>query len=135
MTFRSIVFCGLVTALASAQDQPAPPSQPFQTVHFYKIDDQQPEVAAKLKTAYDDINKAISKAGCKRCVYHLWKAYGQADHGYNYVQVSWWPGREVYEKIHKDPGFLAAYQKSGKDLEGIVKEEVYNRMVEIIPGK
>jgi hypothetical protein len=118
-----------------AQEMPAPPSQPFQAVHLYHIDVPGPEAEKKMIDAYAEINKAIAKAGCKKCVYHLWKAHEQPEKGINYIQVSWWPGREIYEKVHKDAGFLAAGKKAEPAFGSMVKEQTYNRYVEIVPGK
>lgn len=132
LMFHRLALCfGLAAAGAMAQD--SPPVQPFQATHLLWIDLQQPNAEKTVLAAMAEMNKAIVKAGCRKCVYHLWKVAGEPNGNYNYLQISFWPGREVYDKVHNSPVYTAA-SKSWETLRSVVKGEVYNRYVEIKPG-
>src|SRR5579859_7817916 len=82
-----------------AQAQGTPPQEPFQAVHLIRVDTtSHPEAERTMLAAIADMNKAIVKAGCETCTYHLWKVTGDSGGRLNYLQISYWPGREVYEK-------------------------------------
>jgi hypothetical protein len=98
------------------------------------IDVQQPNAEKTVLAAIAGMNDAIVKAGCAKCVYHLWKVSGEPNGQYNYLQISFWPGREAYEKVHNSPEYSAA-SKNWPELRSVVKGEVYNRYVEIQPSK
>jgi hypothetical protein len=129
--FHKLAFCfGLAAISAIAQD--SPPVQPFHAVHLLWIDVQQPDAEKTVLAAIAGMNKAIVKAGCPDCVYHLWKVSGDPNGKYTYLQIFFWPGREVYNKVHDSPEYAAA-SRNWATLRSVVKEEVYNRYVEIQP--
>jgi len=78
------VTAGLLPAVAQSQD--TPPNQPFQAVHLIKVPS--PDAEKSLLAALTDINKAIDKAGCTKCGYHLWKVFGTQAGDYNYLWMS-----------------------------------------------
>src|ERR1700693_5972693 len=97
---RRLMCCAaVVLASALAQNDDAPPDQPFQAVHLINVPSADAEKA--LLATLADINAAITKAGCAKCSYHLWKIYGTQSGGYNYLWTSSWPGGDVYTKVHQ----------------------------------
>jgi hypothetical protein len=124
------VTAGLLPAVAQNQD--APPTQPFQAVHLIKV--ASPDAEKSLLAALIDVNKAIAKGGCAKCEYHLWKVFGTQAGDYNYIWISSWPGRDVYVKVHSSADYQAAINKH-PELEKIMDTQVYNRYVEVSPGK
>ncbi len=132
MRFPILAVCiALMATIAPAQDDA--PIQPFQAVHLFSIDLQKPNAEKTVLAAIAEMNRAIIKAGCPDCIYHLWKAYGDAGN-YNYIEISFWPGRDMYDKVHNDPSYMAASTK-WSDLRSVVKEEVYSRYVELATAK
>ena len=121
----------LVAGLGSSlRAQDTPPDQPFQAVHLLWIDTQQPDAEHRVQTAVASLNRAIVKAGCPDCTYHLWKVVDAAKGSYNYVQVSSWPSGAVYSRVHASPEYLAASKGWGM-LRSVVVREAYNRYVEV----
>ena len=128
----SLAFCaGLIVMTAMAQDLGLPPDQPFQAVHLISV---QPTAEKALLAAFADINMAIATAGCPQCAYHLWKVSGTQTGVYNYLQISSWPGREVYLKVHNSAEFNAAGKKH-PEVAPYFHAQVYNRYVEVTSGK
>ena len=121
---------GLVSAVAQNDDPP--PNQPFQTVHLINLRSADTEKA--FVAALTDINAAIAKAGCAKCEYHLWKVVGTQAGNYNYLWTSSWPGRDVYVKVHNSDVYQAAINKH-HELEAVMNAQIYNRYVEVTPGK
>jgi hypothetical protein len=115
-----------------AQNQDAPPNQPFQAVHLINLRSADAEKA--FMAALTDINAAIAKAGCAKCEYHLWKVIGTQAGDYNYLWASNWPGREVYLKVHNSAEYQAAISKH-QEMEAVMNTQIYNRYVEVTPGK
>ena len=124
------VTAGLLPAVAQNQD--TPPNQPFQAVHLIKVPS--PDAEKTLLAVLTDINKAIVKGGCPKCEYHLWKVFGTQAGDYNYLWMSSWPGRDVYVKVHNSADYQGAFNKH-PELEKIMDTQVYNRYVEVVPGK
>jgi hypothetical protein len=117
--------------LAQAQD--APPQEAFQAVHLIRVDTTSHPAAEKtILAAIAEMNKAIVKAGCKTCIYHLWKVAGDSTGRLNYLQISYWPGREVYEKVHSSAEYNEA-SKNWQSLRSVVADEDYFRFVELKP--
>jgi hypothetical protein len=131
-TLRLVICATAVLGFAVAQNQDAPPDQPFQAVHLINVPSADAEKA--LLTALTDINAAMAKAGCAKCAYHLWKVYGTQAGGYNYLWASTWPGRDVYNKVHSSPEYQAAIGRH-QAIEKIMDSQTYNRYVELTPGK
>lgn len=131
--FRNLVLCiGLAAGCVLAQGEP--PVGPFHTVHMIRIDGQQAGAERTMLTAIAAMNQAIVEAGCAECIYHLWKVSGEQQGTFNYLQISYWPGREVYDKVHNSPEYEAA-SKNWLLLRSAVMLELYNRFVEIKPDK
>jgi hypothetical protein len=125
---RAAVLAGL-GSLALSQERP--PDQPFQAVHMLTV---LPNEEKELLAATEDINRAIAKAGCPACIYHLSKVYGQPVGPFNYLQISNWPGREIYEKVHNSEEYNAAGKRHADILNIVYRVEVYNRYVEVKIG-
>ena len=126
---RVALFLSLVSLIltmgAVAQEQP--PEGPFKTVHLVTLDAAQ---EAKLTGTLAQFNAAIAKAGYPNAQYRLYKVAGKQQGQYSHLWVSSWSGRAEYEKIHN----LPAYQEASsllKDLTALMKDEAYNRFVEI----
>ena len=117
--------------LAQAED--TPPLEAFQAVHLIRVDPtSHPEAEKTMLAAIAEMNKAIVKAGCETCIYHLWKVAGDSGGGINYMQISYWPGREVYEKVHNSAEYSEA-SKNWQSLRSVVADEGYFRFVELKP--
>lgn len=127
--FRRLAWCvGLAAGCALAQGNA--PVEPFQAVHLIRLDMQKPDAEKTLMKAISEMNRAIAKAGCAKCVYQLWKVAGEQNGTFNFLQISSWPGRAVYDKVHNSPEYEAA-SKSWPELRSVVQEELYNRYVEV----
>ena len=130
---RSFVAILLITVAALAAPAisgqgapPAPPDQPFKTVHLLSLPSGVTESA--FLAVLNDMNQATSKAGCQTCIYHLFKVYGEQAGNYSYLYEAAWPGRAVYTKIHAAPEWMAA---SKRHPELGKATEIYNRYVEV----
>ena len=126
---RVALFLSLVSLIltmgAVAQEQP--PEGPFKTVHLVTLDAAQ---EAKLTGTLAQFNAAIAKAGYPNAQYRLYKVAGKQQGQYSHLWESSWSGRAEYEKIHN----LPVYQQASallKDLMPLMKDEAYNRFVEI----
>jgi hypothetical protein len=116
--------------LLQAQD---PPQDAFQAVHLIRVDTaSHPDAEKTMLAAIAEMNKAIVAAGCKACIYHLWKVVGDSKGNLNYLQISYWPGREVYEKVHNSAEYNEASKHWGS-LRSVVTDEGYFRFVELKP--
>jgi hypothetical protein len=128
-----LTFCAAIGMISGvAQNQDPPPNQPFQAAHLINLRSADAEKA--FLAAVTDINAAIAKAGCPKCAYHLWKVIGTQAGDYNYLWTSNWPGREVYLKVHNSAEYQAAINRH-QDMEAVMNMQIYNRYVEVIPGK
>jgi hypothetical protein len=125
---HAVLFASLASLVASQQ---RPPEAPFQAVHMLTV--RQADEEKKLLAAMDDLNSAISKGGCPACIYHLWKLYGDQAGPFNYLWVSNWPGRAIYEKVHLTTEYVAATQRH-PEIQAIIGGQIYNRYVEVKPG-
>jgi formylglycine-generating enzyme required for sulfatase activity len=126
---RVALFLSLVSLIltmgAVAQEQP--PAGPFKAVHLVTLDAAQ---EAKLTGTLAQFNAAIAKAGYPNAQYRLYKVAGKQQGQYSHLWESSWSGRAEYEKIHN----LPVYQQASsllKDLMPMMKDEAYNRFVEI----
>jgi hypothetical protein len=123
----------LITFLGTtvlAQD-PAP-KEAFKTVHLVNLKSP-PDVAA-LQAAIADMNKVVANAGYRDVRYRLYKVSGKQAGAYGYLWESSWPGGDVYNKVHSNPEWIANSKKH-PELEGLMKDEVYNRYVEVPAAK
>lgn len=135
MTFwRGIALSAVlsVTLGASALAQEAPPGGPFRAVHL--VDLKSPAQVAQLQAALDDMNRAIAAAGFPNIRYRLYKVVGKQNGNYNYLWESSWPSGDVYNEVHKNEAWLAA-TKRHPEIDVLMKDEVYNRYVEVAPAK
>jgi hypothetical protein len=117
-------------AMVLAQD--APPKGPFKTVHLTNLKSAA-DVAA-LQVAIADMNKAVASAGHRDVRYRLYKVSGQQAGAYGYLWESSWPGGDAYEKVHQSAEWAAA-SKRHPELDALMKDDVYNRYVEMPTAK
>ena len=115
----------MLTMSAIAQEQP--PEGPFKTVHLVTLDAVQ---EAKLVGTLARYNEVLTKAGFPNAQYRLYKVAGRQQGQYSHIWECSWSGSAEYDKIHN----LPMYQEESallKDLLPFMKDEVYNRFVEI----
>ena len=134
MLLQRLIFCTVLAAgWLLAQGQDTPPQEAFQAIHLIRVDTaNHPGAEKTMLAAIAEMNKAIVKAGCKTCIYHLWKVVGDSAGQLNYMQLSNWPGREVYEKVHNSAEYNEA-SKNWESLRSVVADEGYFRVVELKP--
>ena len=132
--FRIAIRLSLAAALAAtimAQND-ALPDGPFKTHHLLNLPVDVTEGA--FLSALSDMNQALAKAGCSTCRYVLFKVHGQQSGPYSYMWEAAWPGSAIYLKVHRDPGYQAALNRH-PELDKLMKNEIYNRYVEVAPAK
>ena len=117
-------------AMVLAQD--APPKGPFKTVHLTNL--KSPADVAALQAAIADMNKVVANAGYRDVRYRLYKATGQQAGAYGYLWESSWPSGDAYDKVHKSAEWTASTQKH-PELDALMKDDIYNRYVEVRTGK
>jgi hypothetical protein len=127
LTFAALVLVFTTPGFA----QEAPPKGPFKAMHLVNLTDAQ---AATVQTALADMNAVVAKAGYKDIRYRLYKVFGKQAGTYNYLWESFWPSGEVYQKVHATPEWAAAVKKNAA-LDALMKNELYNRFVEVAPMK
>jgi hypothetical protein len=115
----------ILTTSAGAQQQST--DRPFRTVHLVTLDAVQ---QAKLTGSIAQFNAAIVKAGFPNAQYHLYKVEGKQQGQYSLLWESSWSGQAEYDKIHSLPMYQQA-SAAFKNLMPLMKDEVYNRFVEI----
>lgn len=124
--------CVLAGAVSLAQELPPPPETTFKALHLFNLAPTDTE--EKVLAVLADLNAVTAKAGHPEIRYRLWKVSGPQQGGHAYLFESTWPGRAVYEKIHDHPDFQAAVDKHPGARE-MLKDEVYNRLVEVPPAQ
>jgi len=132
--FQIAIRLSLLAALAAAimAQNEALPDGAFKTSHLLNLPVDVTEGA--FLSVLSDMNQAIAKAGCPTCRYALFKVYGQQNGPYSYMWEATWPGVAVYMKVHSDPGYQAAMNRHPQ-FERVMKNEIYNRYVEVLPMK
>src|SRR5215469_13919834 len=70
---RPLAVCLLLSLPVFSQDRA--PDQPFQTVHLTTSDE--PGAEKGLIDTIRELNEVITRSGCPKCIYHLYKAYGE----------------------------------------------------------
>jgi hypothetical protein len=110
--------------------EPAP-SAAFKAVHLMNLS---PAQETALLAAIADTNNVLADAGHPEIRYRLYKVLGKQSGQYNYLWESSWPSGALYDEIHKSAGFEAAVKRH-PDLEVLMKDEVYNRYVEVTAAK
>jgi hypothetical protein len=110
--------------------EPAP-KDAFKTVHLVTLT---PADVATLLAALADLNTALAKAGHPEIRYRVYRVAGKQAGNHNYMWESSWPNGAVYDEVHKSPAYLAATKKHPQ-MESLMKNEVYNRYVEVTSPK
>lgn len=123
--------CLMVMAAGPSRAQDAPPPGPFKAVHLVNL--KSPDDVAALQAAIADMNKVVARMAQSSIRYRLYKVAGKQAGTYAYMWESSWPSGDVYEKVHKSTEWTSAMTKHPK-MEAILKEEVYNRYVEVTPA-
>ena len=111
--------------------QEPPPKEAFKAVHLVTLT---PAQEATLLAALADMNTVIAQAGHPEIRYRLYKVTGKQVGNHNYMWESSWPSGAVYDELHKSPAFQAATKKH-PEIEELMKNEVYNRYVEVTTAK
>ena len=124
----ALLVCSLATV---SHGQEPTPKEAFKTVHLVNLTSAD---VATLQTALADLNAAVAKAGHADIRYRLYRVVGKQMGNYNYLWESSWPSGAVYDQVHKDPGYLAATKKH-PEVERLMKNEIYNRYVEVTSAK
>jgi hypothetical protein len=123
----------LVGAFGTAvRSQEAPPKEPFKTVHLANLKSAA-DVAA-LQAAIADMNKVVADAGHRDIRYRLYKVTGKQAGPHGYLWESSWPSGDAYDKIHQSAAWMSSMQKHPQ-LDAIMKDELYNRYVEVTAAK
>ena len=123
----ALVFVVLVATVVRVAAQDPVPTGAFRAVHLVNLSPQQ---VAVLQAWMTDINAVIDKAGHKDIRYRLYKVTGKQAGPYAYMWESVWPSGEVYRKIHELPAWKAVADKHS-NLNAVLKDEIYNRYVEV----
>ena len=121
----------LGTTLLLAQTPGPSPSEEFKAVHLVSLTASQ---KSSLLTALADVNAAVAQAGHAGIRYRLYKVTGKQDGKYTHMWESTWPSGDIYDQVHKSAAFEAATKKH-PEIEELMKEEVYNRYVEVTARK
>jgi len=125
-----LVLIALFATSAVAQD--AAPKEPFKAMHLVTL--KTPADIAALQAAITDMNKAVATAGYPGIRYRLYKVVGKQAGEYSYLWESTWPGGEVYDKVHNHPEWIATTKRHPK-LDVLMKDQIYNRYVEVLAAK
>ncbi len=111
--------------------QEPPPKEAFKAVHLVTVT---PAQEATLLAALADMNTVIAQAGHPEIRYRLYKVTGKQVGNYSYMWESSWPSGAVYDEVHKTPAYQAATEKH-PEMNELMKNEVYNRYVEVTTAK
>ena len=127
-----LLFVILVAMIGNGPGAQEPaPKEAFKAVHLVTL---APADVARLLAALADLNAAVASAGQPEIRYRLYKVVGKQAGNYNYMWESSWPSGAVYDQIHNSPAFQAATQKH-PEVKELMKDEVYNRYVEVTSAK
>lgn len=130
---HSLLFLFLVVAVLGTgpRAQEPAPTGAFKAVHLVTLT---PADVSTLLAGLADLNAAITQAGHPEVRYRLYSVVGKQAGNYNYLWESSWPSGTVYDQVHKTPAFGAA-TKRHPEMERLMKNEVYNRYVEVTSAK
>jgi hypothetical protein len=133
MRRRSSTLAAIALAMIviSATAQEAPPAGAFKAVHVTNLT---PEQVASLQAWMADMNAVIARAGHPDVRYRLFKITGTQAGKYEYMWESSWPSGDVYTKVHNTPEWRAVAERH-PGLDGLMKDEIYNRYVEVSAEK
>lgn len=124
-----VVFVGVLGTGPRAQE--SAPKEAFKAVHLVTLTSAD---LAALLASLGDVNAAVAEAGHPEIRYRLYRVVGKQAGNYDYMWESSWPSGAVYDKVHQSAAFQAATKKS-RDMERLMKNETYNRYVEVTPAK
>lgn len=127
----ALVVAVAVVTVASAAAQEKPPAGAFKAVHLVNLT---PQEIATVQAWMTDINAVLQKAGHRDIRYRLYKVTGKQAGKYEFLWESAWPSGEVYTKIHNSPEWKIVADKHSA-VNALMKDEIYNRYVEVMPGK
>ena len=122
-----VVACAALAVTLVAQNAP-PPKGPFKTVHLLNLKSEA-EVAAMQRSIADQ-NAVVSKLGVRETKYRLYKVSGPQAGSFGYLMESSWSGADAYDKVHSSADW-AAVTKKHAELDAVMKEQIYNRYVEV----
>ena len=128
LTLAAVVL-GIVAIAVAAQEPP--PARGFKAVHLTNLTSQQ---VTALQAWMADMNAVIAKAGHPDIRYRLYKAIGTRAGKYEYMWESSWTSGDIYTKIHNSPEWKAVAERH-PGLDALLKDEIYNRYVEVLPEK
>ena len=117
-------------SVVQAVQAPAP-DVAFRTIHLINIESGR---EAEVLALFEQFNQVIAKLGCADCRYRLWKVSGAQQGPHAYFWDSSWPGRAMYDKIHNAAEWKTL-SAQGDNLQKLVKDHVYNRIVEVATPK
>ena len=131
-THRMLLLVLLVAVLGTGpRAQESAPREAFKAVHLVTLTSTE---MATLLAALADLNTAVAEAGHPEIRYRLYKVVGKQVGNHNYMWESSWPSGAVYDRVHNSPAFQAATKKH-PEMERLMKNEVYNRYVEVTSAK
>jgi quinol monooxygenase YgiN len=120
-----VLLLALLGSGPRAQDRA--PTEAFKAVHLVTLTSAD---VATLLGALEAVNAAVAEAGHPEVRYRLFEVVGKQTGNHNYMWESSWPSVAVYDRVHQGPAFQAATKKH-PDMERLMKDEVYNRYVEV----
>jgi hypothetical protein len=111
--------------------QENPPAGAFKAIHIVSLT---PQEVAVMLAWMTDINAVLEKAGHRDIRYRLHKVIGKQAGKYDFMWESSWPSGAVYTKVHSSPEWKAVAEKHS-GMNALMKDEIYNRYVEVLPEK
>ena len=103
----------------------------FRTVHLFNFGSEQEE--KRLLAVLGEFNQLFAKMGHPNIRYRLWRVQGQQAGEFAYLHESTWPDLATYDSVHKDAAYVKLLDKHLPFLRQVLKNEVYNRYLEIGP--
>ena len=103
----------------------------FTTVHHFNL---QPTEEARLLIVFQEFNQLFSRLGYPNVQYRLWKSTEGDTVRHSHRWDSVWPDRASYDKVHQDETYKKLHEKHRAYLEGILKDHLYSRFTEVLPG-
>lgn len=105
----------------------------YRTVHTFSLPSAQDE--AKLLSVLEEFNQVIARLGAREARYRLWKIQGAEAGLSGYMYESTWPSLEVYDRVHGEAAYKKVLEKNLPFLREILKNEIYDKVVELGPKK
>lgn len=104
------------------------PSAPAATKSIHLFDLPTDVTEAEWLASLNEMNTIVAGIGYPGAGYYMYKTENDADKNYRYYFEGVWPSAEAYTKIHEDPTWIAASEKSGAMYDKIKTMEIYRRM-------